>query len=557
MRTAASVRPARRHARGNHAYPTWPQPPASRSLARSASIVGVAFVVSRVLGLAREVILAGRFGTKGEYDAYVSAFRVPDLLFLIIMAGSFGSAFIPVFAGFLAQNQRERAWRLASVVLNLSALAMVAAALFTLIFAAPIVRYLVAPGLAAEDQALATDLMRILVLSPILLGLGIAAKGILEAQDRFELPALAPVLYNLAIIAGALVLAPSLGTYGVAIGVVAGALLHVVAQVPGLIRAGMRYRLVLDLHTDGLAEVGRLLLPRVIGQAAFQLNFVIVNAFASRREDGAISALNYAWQLMMLPHGVLALTISTVIFPTMARLFEQGNIAELRATFARALRPLLFLTLPASVGLFLFRESIVQTIFQLGEFSERSTRLTVAPLAFLALGLGGYALVEVLTRAFYAMHDTRTPVVAGIGVILLNVVLSAALVDRYGHAALAFSLSVTTGIEALVLLAILGRRVGGSVAAFGDWFGPVVFATAAMALVAFTIQVPLERATEPGAGPRVVQLALFLYAIGLTAGTYGLAAWYLRVPEVHDILTKASTRLPVVGRMANVLPRRR
>ena len=521
----------------------------ARSLIRSATIIGLAFVASRILGLAREVILAREFGTSGEYDAYVSAFRVPDLLFLIVMAGSFGSAFIPVFAGFLGRGEHVRAWRLASVVLNLSALTMLGAALVAFVFAGPLVRWVVAPGLDAEYRAIATETMRILLLSPIFLGLGIAAKGILEAQDRFTLPALAPVLYNLAIIGGALLLAPSLGVYGVAWGVAVGAVGHLLVQVPGLIRSGMRYRPVLDLRVEGLREVGRLLLPRLIGQAAFQVNFIVVNAFASHAGEGRVSALNYAWQLMMLPHGVLALSISTVIFPTMARLFDQGRIEELRATFAGAVRPLLFLTLPASIGLFLFRTPIVQTVLQFGEFDERSTRLATAPLAFLAPGLAGYALAEVLTRAFYAMHDTRTPVVAGVGTIVLNVLLSAALVGPFGHAALAFSLSLTTGVEALVLLMVLERRLGGSLSTFADWFGRVATASAVMALVAFAMQVPLERATEPENGPRLVQIALLLYAVGVAAFAYVVSARLLAVPEVERMLGGVAARVPLVGRL--------
>ena len=519
-----------------------------RSLARSASIVGLAFVASRILGLGREVILAREFGTSGEFDAYVSAFRVPDLLFLIIMAGSFGAAFIPIFSGFLGRGDRVRAWRLASAVLNLSALTMLVAAFLAFVFAGPLIRWVVAPGLEPEYHDTAVTSMRILMLSPVLLGLGIAAKGILEAQDRFTLPALAPVFYNLSIIVGALVLAPTYGVYGVAWGVAAGATGHLLVQVPGLLSSGMRYRPVLSRHVDGLAEVARLLAPRVVGQAAFQINFIVVNALASNAGEGHVSALNYAWQLMMLPHGVLALSISTVIFPTMARLYDQGRVTELRATFANAIRPLLFLTLPASIGLFLFRTSIVQSMFQFGAFDERSTRLATAPLAFLALGLAGYALAEVLTRAFYAMHDTRTPVIAGVATIVLNVALGATLVGRYGHAALAFSLSLTTAIEAFVLLVILGRRIGGSLAAFADWFGRVATASAAMALVTFGMAVPLERATEPGTAPRVVQILLLLYAVAVAVFTYAAAASLLRVPELERVTNALTSRLPFARR---------
>lgn len=510
------------------------------SLVQSATIVGVAFVLSRILGMLREIIVAARFGTSGEYGAYLAAFRIPDLLFLVIMAGSFGSAFIPVFAGQLARGQDERAWQLASAVINLAAAAILISAAVVFVLADPIVRYLVAPGLSPELQNLAAQTMRILLLSPVLLGLGIAAKGILEAQDRFLLPALAPLLYNLGIIVGALVLAPFWGVYGLAAGVVIGALGHVGIQVPGLLRSGMRYTRSFTVRVAGLAEVGRLLLPRVIGQAAFQVNFIVVTYFASQVGDDRIAALNYAWQLMMLPHGVLALSISTVIFPSMARLFEEGRISELQVTFARAVRPLLFLTLPAAVALFAFRTAVVQTLFQYGAFSARSTALVADPLAFLALGLVFYALVEVLTRAFYAMHDTRTPVIAGLVIIGINVTLSWVLVEPLGHAGLALSLALTTGIEACILIEALSRRLGGIGARFGYWLARLLAATAVMAATAAIIARPLTEATAPGAGPRVVQIALFILGFAITAIAFTITAAVAELEEVDQFAARGT-----------------
>lgn len=505
----------------------------SRTIGRSASIVGLAFIASRILGLAREVILAREFGTSGEYDAYVSAFRVPDLLFLIVMSGAFGAAFIPVFAGFLARDEREEAWHLASAVLTFSAVVMVVLCGVALVFAGPIMRYAVAPGLPPDLQHVTTETMRILLLSPILLGLGIAAKGILEAQEAFTLPALAPVLYNAAIIVAAVSVGSRWGVRGVAIGVVAGAALHVLVQVPGLVRSGMRYTPSLDTAVAGLPEVGRLLLPRVIGLAAFQMNFIVVNYLASGDGEGKVSALNYAWQLMMLPHGVLALSISTVVFPAMARLYEQGDLTAVRRTFLRALEPLLLLILPASLGLFLFRTAIVQTVFQSGEFTGRSTSLVTDPLAFLAIGLIWYALVEVLTRLFYSMHDTVTPVATGIIIIVVNVILGKVLVDAIGHTGLGVSLSATTALEAGILLWVLRRRLGPFDPAFLSWFSRVAVASASMATIALAIRGPLEEATVPGVAPRILQVALLGFGATLVAGVFFLTAYCLKVPEVE------------------------
>jgi putative peptidoglycan lipid II flippase len=457
--------------------------------------VAAAFVVSRLLGLGREVILARQFGTSQELSAYVSAFRIPDLLFLVIMAGAFGSAFIPVFSGFLGDGEDDAAWRLASVILNLSGAAVIVLSALTWIAAPQLVRIIVAPDATVEAQRITTDCMRILLLSPIFLGFGIAAKGILEGQDLFTLPALAPIVYNTATIAGALVLGPSIGVYGVAIGVIVGAVGFLLLQIPGLIRSGMRFAFAIDPRTPGVGEVGRLLAPRIIGQAAFQINFIVVTNLAWRTGEESVSSLNYAWQLLMLPHGVLALSVSTVILPTLSRLWQGGETVAFRATLGGALRPLIVLSLPATVILFLFRVPIVQTLFQTGAFSAASTALVAAPLAFLAAGLVSYALVEALTRAFYAMHDTRTPVIAGIAIVLLNIALGVALLDRMGYLALALALSASTTVEAAILAAVLQRRIGGINAAARQWVVRVLACTAITAVAAAVLAPPLTEAT--------------------------------------------------------------
>jgi len=542
------------------AWPTWPRPgvpisaeawrsPAKppapgNSLVRSATVVAFAFVLSRVLGLVREMILSRMFGTSPEYSAYVSAFRVPDLLFLIIMAGSFGSAFIPVFSGLIGEGRREDAWRLASTVLNLSAIALAVSGALAFVFASPIVTGIVARDAPPEVQEITIRCMRILLLSPVFLGLGIAAKGILEGQDRFDLPAFAPVVYNVATIVGALTLGRTMGVEGVAVAVVIGAIGHILVQVPGLVSSGMRYQPSIDLRAPGLGEVGRLLGPRVIGQAAFQVNFIAVTALAWRSGEQAVSALNYAWQLLMLPHGVLALSISTVVFPTMARLYQAGDLDGLRGAFGKALKPLLFLSAPAAVALFFFRTSIVQTIFQGGAFTGESTALVAAPLAWFAAGLVAYAAVEVLTRAFYAMHDTVTPVAAGIFIIVLNIALGTLLVNRFGYVELAFALSFTTTVEMAILLAVLQRRLGGIGPHEWAWMGRVAAATATMAAACLVLGPATQRLTTPGVMARPVQAIAFVAALAIAGGVYLAAAWLLKIPELRTAGRQIAARLP-------------
>ncbi len=515
---------------------------AKPALARSAAIVAIAFVVSRVLGLFREVIVAYHFGTGGISDAYVAAFRIPDLLFLVIMAGSFGSAFVPVFAGFMGRGDEDRAWRLASAVLTWSVLIVASMAVLIFLLAGPLVRYVVVPGLAPEFQSTTINLMRLLLLSPILLGLGIASKGILEAQDRYVLPALAPLVYNLSIIAGGLFLVPYFGIYALGIGVVVGAACHFAVQMPGLLRSGIRFSPTLDRTTEGLGAVWRLLLPRVLGQAAFQINFIVVTFFASSVSNGAAAALNFAWQLLMLPHGVLALSISTVIFPSMSRLYEQGRLDELRAMFFQAMRPLFFLTVPASIGLFTFREPIIRVTLRFGSFDERSVQLVASAVAYFALGLVFYAFVEVLTRVFYAMRDTKTPVIAGLSTIALNIVLCAVLVGPLGIAGLALSLSLTTAFEGVILAAVLMIRLGFRDAGLGFWLFRLLLAAGVIAVVVAGLSGPLDDVTRGDSSSALVRTIFLLAAMGIAGVAYGIGALLAGLPEAERVVALVQQR---------------
>jgi putative peptidoglycan lipid II flippase len=531
-----------------------PVAPGAGSLARSAIIVGVAFVLSRVLGLVREVVLANQFGTSREMDAYVSAFRIPDMLFLVVIAGSFGAAFIPIFGDFLSQGDRDRASRLASAVLTWAGVVMAVLSLLTFLLARPLMA-IVAPGFDAETTDLAVNLMRILLLSPIFLGTGIAFKGILEAQHQFTLPALAPLIYNAAIIIGALFFAPTYGIYAVGWAVIAGAIGHMLIQVPGVLRSRLAFRPSLSRQVDGLTDVARLLGPRIIGLAAFQVNFIAINAFASTTSDEHVSALNYAWQLLMLPHGVLALSISTVIFPTLAALYSRGKIDEFRATLERTLRPLLFLSIPAGIGLFLVREPIVRLIYQSGSFDERSTAIVATPLAFFALGLVGYALTEILTRVFYATRDTRTPVVTGVLTVVLNLLLAMLLIGSLSHAGLALALSVTTAAEAVILWLFLRRRTGGVVSgSFRPWLLRVLAATSAMALLIWlTVDTVITVQTDDSIR-LLLREAFFVFAMGMYVLAFVIFAWLLRIPELLQMVGRVVGRLPASLRARISLP---
>lgn len=432
-----------------------------RQIVEAATIVMAAFVVSRVLGLVREIAIGHQFGTSRELDAYLAAFRIPDILFQLIAGGALGSAFIPTFTSYLARQEEEEAWRLASAVINLVLLVLTLGAILAAIFAPQLVSHFVAPGFATEEQALTVLLMRLMLISSVVFGVSGIAMGILNSYQHFLLPALAPVVYNLSIIGGALFLAPSIGARGLAVGVVAGSFLHLAIQVPGLYRKGLTYHPYLGLDHPGVREVGRLIGPRMLGLATVQLNFLVNTILASGLAEGSLAALNYAWLLMMLPQGVFAMAIATAAFPTFSALAAREEVDEMRQTLASTLRGILYLTIPASVGLFVLREPLIQLLLQRGRFDAASTQAVAWALQFYAIGLFAHATVEIVTRAFYALHDTLTPVLIGAGTMALNIVLSLLLIGPLAHGGLALANSTATILEMAVLLLILRSRLLG------------------------------------------------------------------------------------------------
>ncbi len=444
----------------------------------------VFFIASRVLGLLRDVVISHQFGTTRALDAYFAAFTLPDLIFNVIAGGALGSAFIPTFSTALALGDTPRAWRLASAVLNLALVILTGVAVVLAIFAPQVVATSVAPRFAPEDQALTASLMRWMLITPVVFGLSGILMGILNSYHHFVLPAAAPVVYNTAIIAGALVLAPSMGVYGLAAGVIAGAFLHLSIQVPWLVRQKMQYTPILGLDNADVREVGRLMLPRTVGLAAVQINFLVNTILASGLPAGSIAALGYAWRIMLLPEGIVALSLATAVFPTFSAQMARREMDEFRSSFSSVLRATFYLTIPAAVGLVVLGRPLIALLFQRGQFDAQSTAETAWALQFYALALFAHSGLEIITRAFYAMHDTKTPVVLGVASVGLNIALSIVLIAPLAHGGLALANSIATILEMLTLLYLLRRKMrSGEDRRMITSVARILVAAAAMALV--------------------------------------------------------------------------
>ncbi len=440
----------------------------NRQIARAAGLVMAAFIFSQATGLAYQVLAGYTFGTDQAMDAFNAANRVSETLFRLIAGGALGSAFIPTFTGLLVQEERERAWRLASAIGNLVTMVLTLLGLAAAIWAPQIVRHFLAPGFNDPAQeALTVELMRIMLPSAVIFGLSGLVMGVLNSHQVFLIPALTPAMYRLGMIFGTLVLAPRWGIRGLAWGVLIGAAAHLLLQLPTLLKQGAVYTPWLGLKSLEVREVIRLMGPRFLGVAVVELNFWVNTRLASFMPEGSVTGITFAFVLMLMPQAAIAQSIATAMMPTLAAQYARGRLDEVRDSLAGILRGILLLSVPASVGLMLLRVPVVQVLLERGAFTQRSTQLVAWGLLWYAAGLVGHSVMEVLARAFYALHDTKTPVMVGVVAMSLNVAFSlvfSALFERVGwmpHGGLAAANSLATALETGGLLFLMRRRLQG------------------------------------------------------------------------------------------------
>lgn len=505
----------------------------NRQIARASAIVMAAFAASRLMGVARDVVITAQLGTSDAADAYLAAFRIPDIIFALMAGGALASAFIPTFTGYLARGDEAGAWRLSSAMINLLLLGTSGVAVLAALAAPQLVGSLLAPGFSPSKQAATVPLVRVMLISPVIFSVSGLMMGVLNARQQFWLPGLAPAAYNLGIILGAWLLIPQPGPWGgpmgAALGAVAGAGLHLLVQLPGVLRIGLRYGPVLSLRDEGVRQVLRLMAPRVLGLAVVELNFLVETNLASRLGQGAVAALVYAWRIMLLPQGVFAQSVATAAFPTFAEQVARGQADAMRSSLAAALRAIIFVALPAAVGLWVLRAPVVAILFERGRFEAASTDMVALALAFYAPGLVAHSGIEILVRAFYAMHDTRTPVYVGAAAMLANLGLSLGLMGPMQIAGLALANSLAAYGEMGCLLWALRLRLGG-LGHWRDWraVGKAGLASAVMGaavwggLALAPVQVPVLLLGAGGAGLGVL--------------VYGAALLVMGAPEIQQVL---------------------
>jgi putative peptidoglycan lipid II flippase len=534
------------------------EPSNQRVSTRATGIVSIAILCSRVLGLIREQVFAGLFGAGRNLDAFLMAFRLPNMLRDLFAEGALSTAFITTFSQKIATEGDESAWRLANKVATLTAIFMSAVTLLGIVFAPQLVEVMTWWSWSPEKTELTILLTRVMWPFILLVSLAALAMGMLNAKNVFGAPAMASSFFNLGSIIGGVALGwwfdPHFGArslIGLSVGTLIGGLWQLTAQFPSLRRVGFKFNPDFKWRDSGVRTILILMGPAVIAASAVQVNVLINSGFAARLGDGPVSWLNIAFRLMQLPLGIFGVAVATVTLPLVSRSAAVGNTNEFRGALAHALRLVMLLTIPAAIGLIILAEPIIALIYQHGRFTATATARTSEALRFYAIGLVGYSAVKVLAPAFYAINKRHLPMVVSLLSILVNFVLNWFLTLHlgWGHQGLALSTSVVAITNFLCLFFMMRRYADGmETGAMLTTIAKLAVAGAVLAGICFAAQFLFFATGAPIA--IAVRLIEMLVTIAIGAAAFFGVAYLLRVTEVHDVaelVRRRFGRAPKIG----------
>jgi putative peptidoglycan lipid II flippase len=531
----------------------------TKTITFAAILLAGSVLISRLLGLVRDRLLAGKFGAGEELDIYFAAFRIPDFVYGILIMGGITAVFLPVFSEYFSKNEEE-GWQLANNVLNCFLVLLIFLCGVLAIFTPLLVKF-VAPGFNQEQKELAISLTRIMFLSPIFFGLSSVFSGILHYFNRFFAYSLAPILYNLGIIFGIIFFVPIFGLWGLAYGVVLGAFLHWVLQIPAAKTSGFKYLPVFNFKFPGLVKIFKLMLPRTIGAAAYHINLVVITAIASTLAAGSIAIFNFSNNLQYFPIGLVGASFAIAAFPALSRAWAEGAKEKFLKGFCSVFRQILFLIIPISILMFLLRAQIVRLVLGTGEFDWLATRLTAASLGLFCLGIFAFAFIPFLARAFYAFQDTKTPVIIGVSSMVLNIVLAISLVWLLGFqnpfqqfitntlklqeikdisvVGLPLALSISGIFQFFLLLVFLRKRMG-DIRLKEIWqsFWKVIIATILMSVATYLVLQITAGLVDMNTFKGVLSQAVSAVLTGTIV--YFLITYLLRSPESKTIWSSIS-----------------
>lgn len=510
----------------------------SRTLGVAAFLISLSYLLSRVLGLVRDRLLASNFGISPQTDAYTAAFRIPDLLFTLLVSGAFAVAFIPVFLGYFERKKIDEAWKVTSIILNLIIVATLGLAVVTFIFASPLVR-VIAPGFDAYRHDLCVTLTRIMLITPFLFGISSLFGSLQQAFNRFLLFAMASVFYNIGIIVGIVYFSKFFTIepiYGVAWGVVAGTALQAVMQIFGTLGLGFKYGFNFHFFHPGVKRIIKLMIPRSLDLGIDQINWIIETAIGSRLVAGSLTSYYYANNLKNVPLGLFGGAIATAAFPRLIRAARSKDKSKLPTKIVQNLRLIIYLALPSAFVAVILRGYIVRLLFGFGDQTTANT------LGWLAGAIIAQSMFFLVARVFYALEDTLTPLLTSIASIAINVILSFILSARFGVEGLAMALSVAGIFELIVLMLLLRKKIGPyGIRHIISGFIKTLFSSFAMgAILYILINTILPLYKEDLGFVHIAPKFLVLCLVGLVV--FMLAGYLLKIHEQYYLVRAIKRR---------------
>lgn len=512
----------------------------SQTLTGAALVLGFASLMSRVVGVLRDHILAGMFGAGRELDIYTSAFRIPDFIYTLLIAGALSAGFIPIFLKLYkkqesAKNKKNEAWEFTSRVINVTIIGVGTLSFLLFLFAPQIIHFLV-PGFSPADTKITTELTRIMILSPLILGLSAVVSSVLQSIRSFVVYSLAPIFYNLGIIAGAVFLVPHFGLFGLAYGVIIGALLHLLVQIPVLLAAGFRYTPSFSFRDTHVVKLLRMMVPRTFTLASTQITTLFITSFASMIGVGSIAIFNFANNIASLPIGIIGISFALAAFPTLSEYAANQDMDGFKKQLSLTTGQILFFILPTTILFLLLRAQVVRVILGSGHFNWDDTILTATTVGMLSLSLFSECLIPLFSRAFYAIHNTRTPLIIALLSTVVIVIGSFIFKSYFGVAGLALGLSLGSIAEVFLLWLALRKTIGSfGVRELSVSLFKILISVFAMAAVTQLLKYPLSTVLDMD-----TFMGIFLH--GLISGlagllVYGIFCAMLGLQEMHLLLS--------------------
>ena len=503
----------------------------NEKLSKAAGTVSGMTLVSRVFGFFRDMVIAMAFGSSPSADAFFVAFRIPNMQRRILAEGAMTAAFIPVFTETLTKKGESVAWKLAANLFNILILVLSSASLLILIFS-PAVITVFAPGFIDEPGKFELTVKLTRCMAPYLFFIGLAAfcMGVLNTLKVFALPAAAPISQNISMILSILFISPLMDEpiMGLAIGVVVGGALQLFIQLPAVLKKGMPFEKTLNFKQKEVFKIARLMGPVILGLAVYELNIMIDTLIASLLPGGSISYLYYGNRLVQLPLGIFAVALGVALLPTLSGQAAKGNLKELVQTLGFSIRLILFITIPATVGLIILREPIINTLWERGEFLASTTDGTAIALLYYSIGLCAYSGIKIIAPAFYSLQDTKTPAKIGIYSMILNTVLNLLLMGPLQHGGLALATSIAALFNVALLIYYLRKRLG----LMGG--RKILRSTLKMALAALAMGIITYLGRENffyNSDPLLIRLFVLTACISIGMLVYALLSHFMRNEE--------------------------